>query len=245
LTDHGSTGFNPLQSQPGPPPGTVDALAQAAVADVRSGMIVGLGTGRTASRAVRALAQRLRDEKLDIDCVSTSRSTETLAKELGLPTVPFADIEMVDFLFDGADEVDHELRMMKGAHGALTRQRLVANVCKKCVYLATEEKLVTRLGSRGLLAVTIIPFGIASIRAELRSMGLSGVVRRNFDGEPFMTDGGGVVLDMRLPDRNPDELALQLDHVPGVVDHGLFLYEADEVLIECKGGEIKRLKREE
>jgi len=128
---------------PGCAPGA-DGLALAAVAQVRSGMVVGMGTGRTAARAVRALAHRYKEEKLDIDCVSTSAATETLAKELGLPTVPFADIELVDYLFDGANEVDFQLRMLKGHHGAITRQRLVAEVSKRCVYLAAEDKLVQR-----------------------------------------------------------------------------------------------------
>ena len=220
-----------------------DALAMAAVAEIKSGMIVGMGTGRTAARAVRALAQRYKEEKLDIDCVSTSASTETLAKELGLPTVPFAEIEMVDYLFDGANEVDYQLRMLKGHHGAITRQRLVAEVSSKCVYLAHEDKLVPRLGEKTLLAVTIIPFGIASIRSRLRAMGLGGVVRCNLDGEMFISEGGGVVLDVRLPERDLEELANELDHVAGVVDHGLFLCEADEVLIECKHGVVKRMQR--
>jgi ribose 5-phosphate isomerase A len=221
----------------------VDTLAQAAVAEIKSGMIVGMGTGRTASRAIRALAHRVKEEKLDIDCVSTSSATEVLAKELGLPTVPFADIEVVDYLFDGANEVDHQLRMLKGQHGAITRQRLVAEVSKKCVYLANEDKLVQRLGTKALLAVTIIPFGLASIRSRLRDMGLSGVARRNLDGELYISEGGGIVMDIRLPERDLDELAMELDHVAGVVDHGLFLYEADEVLIECKHGLVKRMQR--
>lgn len=227
---------------PGAAPGS-DPLALAAANGVQSGMVVGLGTGRTAARAIRALAHRYKEEKLDIDCVSTSMATETLARELGLPTVPFADIEVVDYLFDGANEVDHQLRMLKGHHGAITRQRLVAEVSSRCVYLANEDKLVQRLGSKTALAVTIIPFGIASIRARLRSMGLSGVVRCNLDGEMFISEGGGVVLDIRLPERNVEELAEELDHVAGVVDHGIFLYEADEVLIECKHGVIKRMQR--
>jgi ribose 5-phosphate isomerase A len=229
-------------SVPGAAAGT-DALALAAVSGVQSGMIVGMGTGRTAARAVRALAHRYKEEKLDIDCVSTSMSTESLARELGLPTVPFADIEVVDYLFDGANEVDHELRMLKGHHGAITRQRLVAEVSRRCVYLANEDKLVQRLGEKTLLAVTIIPFGIASIRARLRSMGLGGVVRCNLDGEMFITEGGGLVLDVRLPERDLQELSDQLDHVAGVVDHGLFLCEADEVLIECKHCVVKRMQR--
>lgn len=220
-----------------------DALAIAALAPVKSGMIVGLGTGRTANRATRLLSQRLREEKLDIDCVCSSLATEALARELDMPIVPFNDIEYIDYTFDGADEVDHDLRMLKGHHGAITRQRLVAAVSRRCVYLANEEKLVDHLGKKALLAVTIIPFGISSTRNRLRDMGLSGVLRRTLDGEVFVTDGGGVLFDMRLPEQcNVEELAIALDHVPGVVDHGLFLDEADEVLIECaKGTEIKRL----
>ena len=133
--------------------------------------------------------------------------------------------------------------MLKGHHGAITRQRLVAEVSKKCVYLAQEDKLVPRLGEQTLLAVTIIPFGIASIRSRLRAMGLAGVVRCNMDGEMFISEGGGVVLDVRLSGRDLEELAKELDQVAGVVDHGLFLCEADEVLVECKHGVVKRMQR--
>lgn len=220
-----------------------DLLATTAIADIKSGMIVGLGTGRTANRAIRALAARVKEEKLDIDCVCTSAATEMLAGELGLPLVPFADIEVVDMLVDGAYEVDYQLRMLKGQHGAITRQRLVAEVSRRSIYLASEDKLVHKLGTNASLTITIIPFGIASIRRRLRDMGLYGVVRRTMEGEIYITEGGGVALDMRMPDRDIEELSLELDHVAGVVDHGLFLYEADEVLIEQKNGQIRRLVR--
>ncbi len=218
-----------------------DALAQAAIEQVTSGMIVGLGTGRNSTRAVRALGLRVQRERLRVRCVCTSTATEELAREVGLETIPFADVEEVDFLIDGADEVDHHLRMMKGQSGAITRQRLVAHASKKCVYMAQDEKYVENLGTQSLLAVVIIPFGISSTRARLRNLGLSGVVRRSLDGEVVVTDGGGVVLDMHITGRNVEQLALDLDHVPGVVDHGLFLAEADEVLIEGKGGDVRRL----
>jgi ribose 5-phosphate isomerase A len=220
-----------------------DRLAESAASGVASGMMVGLGTGRSAARVVRELARRVRDEKLSIDCVCTSSATHKLAAESGLRVFPFADIEEVDLLIDGADEVDTALRMLKGQHGAITRQRLVAEVAQKRIYVATEDKLVSRLGERALLAVTIIPFGIASIRNRLRDLGLIGVVRRNFDGEVFYTDGGGVVLDMRLPAGDPEEWASTLDRVTGVVDHGLFLTEADEVLVEHRSGEVSRRTR--
>jgi len=218
-----------------------DMLAQTAIAPIQSGNIVGLGTGRTASRAIRALARRVQLEHMDISCVCTSLASEELARDLGLRMVPFNEIGEVDYLFDGADEVDHQLRMIKGAHGALTRQRLVAHAAKRCVYMSHEDKVVEQLGSRALLAVVIIPFGVASIRDRLRNLGLSGVIRKNMDNEALITDGGGMVLDMRITGRNVEQLALDLDHVPGVVDHGLFLTEADEVLVEDRAGQVRHL----
>lgn len=217
----------------------IDALAQAAIEPITGGMIVGLGTGRFSTRAVRALALRCQRMRMRVRCVCTSTATEDLARELGIETIPFADVEEVDYLVDGADEVDHHLRMMKGQSGAITRQRLVAHAAKRCVYMTSEEKYVENLGTQSLLAVVIIPFGIASTRARLRNLGLTGVVRRNLEGEVVVTDGGGVVLDMHITGRNVEQLALDLDHVPGVVDHGLFLTEADEVLVEGKNGDVK------
>jgi ribose 5-phosphate isomerase A len=219
-----------------------DRLAQAAIAPIASGMVVGLGTGQRSTRAMRALAHRMQHETLDIRCVCTSLASEQLAKQLALPVVAFDGVETVDYLFDGADEVDGELRMMKGQHGAITRQRLVAQVAKHAVYLSNEDKVVDQLGSRALLTVVIIPFGVASIRARLRNLGLSGVVRTNHEGDALITDGGGVVLDMRIAGRDVEELAAELDHVPGVVDHGLFLHEANEVLVEGKAGDVRVMR---
>jgi ribose 5-phosphate isomerase A len=225
-----------------PTPTGVDELAEAAVADIRGGMIVGLGTGRTANRAIRALARRVQQDRLDIDCVCSSTATRELCEELLLPIVPFDDVESIDYAFDGADEVDARLRMLKGHQGALTRQRLVAAVSNRNVYLAQEDKIVDHLGQKAPLAVTIIPFGITSTRNRLRDMGLCGVLRHTLGGDVFVTEGGGVVLDMRLPENcDIEKLALQLDHVPGIVDHGLFLTEADEVLVEGRHGGIRRL----
>jgi ribose 5-phosphate isomerase A len=225
-----STGIDPA----------TDALAQAAIEPIMAGMIVGLGTGRNSTRAIRALGHRVQHDRLRIRCVCTSLATEELAREVGLDVVPFADVEEVDYLLDGAEEVDHHLRMMKGQHGAITRQRLVAHAAKRCVYMVQEDRYVENLGTQALLAVVIIPFGITSTRARLRNLGLSGVLRRNMEGEVVVTDGGGVVLDMHITGRNVEQLAMDLDHVPGVVDHGLFLTEADEVLVEGVHGDIRR-----
>lgn len=220
-----------------------DPLAHAAVADVVEGMVIGLGTGRSPNRAIKALAERVHRERLNVECVCTSSATEALARDLGLPLIGFNDVEQVDLLIDGANEVDRAMRMLKGYSGATTRQRLVAEVAARRIYLASEDKLVERLGTSALLPITIIPFGVASIRSRLRDMGYAGVVRQTLEGEAFVSDGGGFILDARLPDRPVEEMAEELDHVTGVVDHGLFLVEADTILLEGKDGLVKRLDR--
>ncbi|HVU64919.1 MAG TPA: ribose 5-phosphate isomerase A [Phycisphaerales bacterium] len=239
-----------MSTQPNTPTTSTrsDPLADMAIAEIQSGMIVGLGTGRTASRAVVALAERVREEKLNIRCVPTSHATETLARAHQLPLIDFAMEEEVDYLFDGADEVDPSLRMIKGAGGAMTRERIVAYAAKKRVYMVQEQKMVHRLGERATLPIAVLAFGLASTRASLRRLGLNGVVRRTLDGHLFLTDNGTLIVDVTLDDTSIanmhfEELAEQIDRIPGVLDHGLFLTEADEVLVETNDGRIERLLR--
>lgn len=223
-----------------------DALAEAAVAEIQSGMTVGLGTGRTASRGIIALHQRVRDEGLEVRVVATSHATETQARALGLRLIDFHDVERLDYLFDGADEVDPDLRMIKGRGGALVRERVVARASSRRVYMVGEDKVVDHLGQRSTLPVAVHYFGLASIRKHLIDMGFNGVVRRTLTNEHFLTDQGNLVIDVSLPQGiDPDAAAEQLDSVPGVVDHGLFLSEADEVVVEMKDGRIERMARQE
>lgn len=224
-------------------PHTADPLAEAAIAGIQSGMIVGLGTGKTASRAVLALAERVREEKLDILCVPTSHITETLARAHRLPLTDFAMQEKVDYLFDGADEVDPSLQMIKGAGGAMTRERIVAHASARRIYMVQEKKLVHRLGERATLPVAVLAFGLASTRESLRQLGLNGVVRRTLDGHLFLTDNGSLIIDVALGDRNLDELSHEIDSIPGVLDHGLFLTEAEEVIVEMNDGRLERMVR--
>ncbi len=222
-----------------------DHLAEATVAPIQSGMLVGLGTGRTARRGVRALAERIRAEDLKVDCVASSEATEQLARELELRVVDFALVEEVDYLFDGADEVDSQLRMLKGSGGAMTRERIVAWASKRRVYMVDGHKMVENLGTNATLPVAVMAYGLASTRASLRSVGLNGVCRRTMDGDMFITDNGNLILDVPLtPDHCLEELAAHLNDIPGVIDHGLFLGEADEVLVD-RGGKIDRLMRQD
>lgn len=220
-----------------------DPLAEATVAQITEGMVVGLGTGLTAARGIRALARRVAEENLDVRCVPTSEAAETLAKELGLQLADFAMLEEVDFLFDGADEVDDELRVLKGSGGAMTRERMVAWAARQSVYMIDESKLVDKLGQNSTLAIAVMAFGLASIRGCLRELGLNGVCRRTINGDLFVTDNGNLILDVSLADHDLEELAAALNDIPGVVDHGLFLNEADELLVERADGEIERRVR--
>jgi len=208
-------------------------------------MLIGLGTGRTARRGVRALAERIRAENLKVDCVASSEATEQLARELELRLVDFALVEEVDYLFDGADEVDSKLRMLKGSGGAMTRERIIAWASKRRVYMIDGHKMVENLGTNATLPVAVMAFGLASTRASLRSVGLNGVCRRMMDGDMFITDNGNLILDVPLADDHClEELAAHLNDIPGVIDHGLFLGEADEILVD-RGGKIDKLVRQD
>lgn len=216
-----------------------DLLAIAAVEPVTSGMIVGLGTGRTATRAIEALARRVRVEQLDIACVATSRVSEGLATRLGLRVVAMDGVERVDYLFDGADEVDPSLRMIKGRGGAMTREKIVAQAATQRTYLVQSTKLVERLGQTAPLPIEVMQFGLATTLRALRERGLDGAVRAG-----FATDDGNPVFDATLPPAiEVDTLALALNAMAAVVGHGLFLREADVVLIEDASGQVSSRAR--
>jgi ribose 5-phosphate isomerase A len=223
---------------------TGDALALAAVAEVRGGMTVGLGTGRAATRAIKALAQRVSSERLDIVCVATSRESEDLGCRLGLRVQPMESTEFVDYLFDGADEVDPLLRMIKGRGGAMTREKIVAHAAARRVYLVQTSKVVQRLGENAPLPLELLRFGLAATRRELRALGLDGPLRPKPGGAEYETDNGNPVVDAPLP-RAADVVGLveALDALPGLVGHGLFLTEADLLLVEDEQGGVTRRAR--
>ena len=193
---------------------------------------------------MRALAERVTAEKLSITCVSTSKVTEELAVSLGLKVVDFAKVERVDFLFDGADELDPQLNMLKGGGGAMTRERIVAAAAVSCCNILDESKLVANLGQNMPLPVEIIPMGLASVRRRLSELGLVGIVRQRKDGPgDLISDNGNLIVDCQLKaGANLKSLAGELDRTAGIVDHGLFLTEAQVVLIEGKGGIVRKTR---
>jgi ribose 5-phosphate isomerase A len=223
---------------------TQDLLATAAVKDIISGMKVGLGTGRAATRAIRALAQRAAAERLDLRCVATSQASHDLAATLGLAVGSLEEIGRLDFLFDGADEVDPALQMIKGRGGAMTREKIVAHASARRVYLIQSDKLSSRLGEKAPLPIEPKAADLESVRQGLRAIGLEGPVRLKADGTPYKTDNGNPVIDAPLPaGLDVVRLGASLDSLAGVVGHGLFLSEANEVLIEDAEGRVSRRSR--
>ena len=223
---------------------TQDLLAAAAVKDIVSGMAVGLGTGRAATRAIRALAQRAATERLALRCAATSQASHDLAATLGLTVGSLEEIGPLDFLFDGADEVDPELRMIKGRGGAMTREKIVAHASARRMYLIQSNKLSSRLGEKAPLPIEVLASDLAAVQQALRTIGLAGPIRLKADGTPYKTDNGNPVIDAPLPvGLDVGQLGASLDRLAGVVGHGLFLTEADAVLIEDEEGRVSRRTR--
>jgi ribose 5-phosphate isomerase A len=209
------------------------AAAEAAVKSVKSGMVLGLGTGSTAAFFVRALAQRIAAEGLQVSGISTSERTADLARSLNVPLTSFAEHIRIDLTIDGADEVElGTLFLIKGLGGALLREKIVASASERMIVIADETKVVERLGSKSSVPVEVVRFGWQVTESRLQRIGAKTTLRAGTDGKPLVTDSGNYIIDCAFgPMQNPKETAHHLDHVVGLVEHGLFLGIASEALI--------------
>ena len=209
-----------------------EQAARYAASLVEPGMIVGLGSGSTAELAVRELAERVRSG-LQVVAVATSQRTARLARRVGLELRPPTEVDRIDLAIDGADEVEERsLALLKGRGGALVREKLVASMADRVVIVVDETKLVTQLGTRHPVPVEVVPFGWSWCARWLEEMGGTVVLRCREDGRPFRSDNGNFILDVWFgPIAEPQRLAEAVKRLPGVVDHGLFLGLADEVIV--------------
>ncbi len=218
-----------------------EMAAEAAVAQVHDGMVLGLGTGSTTRYAVQAVA-RLVGEGQDLRGVPTSRATADLAASLGIPLTTLEEHPHLDLTIDGADEVDPRLRLIKGLGGALTREKLVALASDRVFIIVDESKRVDVLGARTPVPVEVLPFGWQGTRRRLEALGCTPSLRQGEEA-PFVTDNGNYILDARCPPMPaPEELAARIKALPGVVEHGLFLGVADRVFVGRPGG-VEVLRR--
>ena len=219
--------------------------AEFAVQFVHSGMVVGLGTGSTAIFATRRIGALLRSSKLnDITAFATSKATQEEAEQLGIPMMDDSLPLAIDLTIDGADEVDPQFNLIKGGGGALFREKIVAQASAREIIVVDDSKLSDRLGTRFALPVEVSPFGWRSQLRFLESLGARCIIRKNKqDGSQFVTDSGNMILDCNFgPIADVNALAAQLGARAGIIEHGLFLGIATDVIVAGESG-IRHLKR--
>ncbi|HUZ83160.1 MAG TPA: ribose-5-phosphate isomerase RpiA [Gaiellales bacterium] len=220
------------------------AAEHAVEREVRSGMALGLGTGSTAGHVLEALAARLRDGRLaGIRAVPTSEHTAADCRRLGIPLASLDECPHLDVDIDGADEIDPGLDLIKGLGGALLREKVVAAAATRMVVVADGSKLVPRLGLRAPLPVEVIPFAQPLCRRLLERAGWRPQLRLDACGEGFVTDEGNLILDCRRDDwSQTGSLAVDVDAIPGVAGHGLFLSLAQAAVVATDAG-VRVLER--
>lgn len=216
--------------------------AERAIKYVEAGMRIGLGTGSTAAHFVDLLGARVRDGLTGIIGVPTSEATRLQAEKLGIQLASLDEHPVLDLTVDGADEIDRELRMIKGGGGALLREKIVATASEQVVIIADRSKFVDTLGAFAL-PLEVVQFGLTATRNMVELMaadaGCEGQIslRMGSDGRPFTTDGGNVILDCAFGQiDDPEGLDDVLQLVPGVVETGLFIGIADVAIIAGPDG---------
>ena len=206
------------------------AAARKSLEFVKDGMVVGLGSGTTATFAIRFLGELVRDG-LNIRGLPTSRASGELARSLGIPLTSFDEVVYTDVTIDGADEVAPDLALIKGGGGALLHEKIVAAASRFLVIVADEKKMVKHLG-RFPLPVEVIPFAASPVKHQLVNLGAKPILRMRPDNTPYITDEGNFIFDCHYEQiADPPTVAHAIKSITGVVEHGLFLGLASAVVV--------------
>jgi ribose 5-phosphate isomerase A len=209
---------------------------------VRTGTVVGLGTGSTAVHAVRALGRRVREEGLEIHGVPTSQATAREAQRQGIRLTTLEEHPQVDLTIDGADEVDARLNLIKGRGGALLREKIVAQASRRVVIICDPSKVVPRLG-KAPLPVEVLRFGWMATRSRLERLPSRARLREK-DGAPFVSDNKNFIIDCQFRQiQDPEQLEEDINTIAGVVENGLFVGLATSVVVGKTDGTFQVLKR--
>jgi ribose 5-phosphate isomerase A len=218
-----------------------EAAARASLKFIRDGMVVGLGTGSTAAHFIKLLGEQVKDG-LQIRGVPTSDRSRELAQSLGIPLTTLDQCQEIAVTVDGADEIDPELRLIKGGGGALLREKIVASATKQLVIVADASKQVRRLGQFPL-PVEVIKFAEALVAKRIAALGADVGLRTDESGKPYVTDENNHILDCRFGViQDADGLSRELSEMPGVVEHGLFIGMAS-IAIFARGSQIEEWRR--
>lgn len=208
---------------------------------VKPGMVVGLGSGSTATHFIRLLGEQVQ-AGLKVRGIASSQASEELAVSLGIEVIDFRTVTAIDVAIDGADEVGPELALIKGGGGALLREKIVASAAKQFVIVADASKVVARLG-KFPLPVEVIQLAEPLVRSKLEALGLRPSRRKHKDGSDYVTDEGNFILDCACGEiADPARIAAEIRAIVGVVEHGLFLHMATRALIADSSG-VRELLR--
>lgn len=209
-------------------------VGRAAAAQVKSGAIVGLGTGSTTAFAIQFIGERLAAGEIsDIVGIPTSFQASVLAKKHGIPLITLDEAPRIDIAIDGADEVDPQYNLIKGGGAAHTREKVVDGLAERFVVVVDSSKLVDKLGSTFALPVEVLPMAVAPVTRALAALGGTPELRMGVSKDgPVITDQGNMVLDVKFTGiDDPADLEKTINNIPGVLENGLFVGVADEVLI--------------
>ena len=217
-----------------PPIGSTDyakeLAAQKGLEFIEDGMVVGLGTGSTATRFIKLLGERVK-RGLKVRGIASSKTTKRLAESLSIPIVDFQQCPEIDVAIDGADEIAPGLALIKGGGGALLHEKIVASASKRFIVIADSRKVVARLG-KVPLPVEVISAAAPLVSRKLVEMGIRPTIRRLKTGSEFITDEGNIILDCECGEiQDADALAAFIRNIVGVVEHGLFLHMAERALV--------------
>ena len=211
------------------------AVAQAAVDQIQDGMILGLGSGSTAALMIEALAHKIKSREIkDIVGVTTSFQGEVLASELGIPLKSLSSVSEIDLAIDGADEVDPHFQLIKGGGACHVQEKLVAALARKFIVVVDSTKLVKKLNLDFKLPVEVLPSAWKQVQKTLINLGGEGSLRMaQKKAGPIVTDQGNLIIDLifRNGIDQPEVLESQINNIPGVLENGLFVDLADEVLV--------------
>ena len=210
-------------------------VAEAAIKEVKSDMIIGLGSGSTAALMIKSLADAIRSGKLkNIRGVATSFQSEVLALELDIPLIDLASVSQIDLAIDGADEVDPGFQLIKGGGACHVREKLVAHKSNKLLIVVDETKLVQNLNHSFPLPVEVLPNAWKQVQEVISEMnGISTLRMAKKKAGPVVTDQGNLVLDVLFKDviKNPKDIEMSINNIPGVLENGLFVDLTDKVLV--------------
>jgi ribose 5-phosphate isomerase A len=209
-----------------------------AVEFIESGMVLGLGSGSTAYFALEEIGKRIREGHLkSIIGIPSSIKTAADAKQFGIPMGSLDDYPEIDLTIDGADEVDPNLNVIKGGGGALLREKILAQNSRRFIIIVDESKLSPALGVKRIVPVEVIPFGCCPVLKYLKTLSVDARLRLDEKNEPFQTDQGNFIIDCKFEKiSQPHELAAQLKAKAGIVEHGLFLGLATDVIVAAEQG---------